>query len=30
VRLEEYWEAVNLEVVVQEGGATEAETRLTG
>jgi len=29
-RLEEYMEAVNLEVVVQEGGATGAETLFIG
>jgi len=29
-RLEEYLEAVNLEVVVREGGATGAETRFIG
>jgi hypothetical protein len=29
-RLEEYWEAVNLEAIVREGGATGAETLFIG
>jgi len=30
VRLEQYLEAVNLEAVVREGGATETETLFIG
>jgi len=29
-RLEEYWEEVNMEAVVQDGGATGAETLFIG
>jgi hypothetical protein len=30
VRLEEYWEAVNLDVVVWDGGATGTENECVG